>query len=437
MKKLLAIFAVASLLITQTAYAALFPIGVGGTNNGSFSGNSLVSSNAAGTALVSTSTSPLTVGSIVATTTATSTFTGGVSTVGLRTSNGLTITGGNLLLTSGATSTANNGLNLTGGCFAVNNTCISSGSSGITAIGPTGQTQTGPTVTLATSTFSFLSLTSALTITGSGNTLTFLPSLSGSIGNTNTILFTTTTNNLSSITTANSSILITNSGGTPSWGTTLPAFTLGGAVTGSSQAITGLSQLTVTGTTASSTFSGGVQVGLTNGYFGIGTSTPWAALSLQALTGNTGLIIAVATTSNPTMGPALVMNSNGLIGVATSTPATVIDVRGTIYSEAGTTTPASSFAIDWAKVGNSTQIIMNGNITTLTFLNVKPGMGLRLNLCQGSGGSYTITNYDSSIYWSGGKPTLSTAIGKCDQENFSAWQGTSTPYITGGFITSP
>ena len=55
--------------------------------------------------------------------------------------------------------------------------------SAITAIGPTGQTQTGSTITFATSTSAANGVTSALTIVGSGNTLTFTPSVSGTLDN--------------------------------------------------------------------------------------------------------------------------------------------------------------------------------------------------------------------------------------------------------------
>ena len=57
------------------------------------------------------------------------------------------------------------------------------GGGGITAIGPTGQTQSGATLTIATSTGSFNGLTSALTIIGSGNTLTYTPTLFGTLNN--------------------------------------------------------------------------------------------------------------------------------------------------------------------------------------------------------------------------------------------------------------
>ena len=56
-------------------------------------------------------------GSINSSSTATSTFAGGISSAGLNLSSGLTITTGSINLSSGATSTFNNGLKLTAGCF--------------------------------------------------------------------------------------------------------------------------------------------------------------------------------------------------------------------------------------------------------------------------------------------------------------------------------
>lgn len=64
------------------------------------------------------------VGLIHSTSSATSTFAGGVSTAGLSSSLGFTISGGSIGLTSGATSTWNGGHDITAGCFSINGTCI-------------------------------------------------------------------------------------------------------------------------------------------------------------------------------------------------------------------------------------------------------------------------------------------------------------------------
>jgi hypothetical protein len=53
--------------------------------------------------------------------------------------------------------------------------------SALTSIGPTGQITTGPAVTLATSTSLTNGITSAISIVGSGSTLTFTPSQSGTL----------------------------------------------------------------------------------------------------------------------------------------------------------------------------------------------------------------------------------------------------------------
>lgn len=103
-------------------------------------------------------------------------------------------------------------------------------------------------------------------------------------------------------------------------GLTLPTFTLGGAITGSSQAITGLSQVTVTGTTATSTFStGGFTIGTSqfvvqqgSGNIGIGTTSPYARLSV---TGEVVSQMFTATSSTATS------SFLGIFSVGSTTPA--------------------------------------------------------------------------------------------------------------------
>ena len=54
---------------------------------------------------------------------------------------------------------------------------------GLTGIGPAGFIQTGPTVTMATATAAFNGLTLGTVITATGNTVTYTPSISGTLGN--------------------------------------------------------------------------------------------------------------------------------------------------------------------------------------------------------------------------------------------------------------
>lgn len=87
---------------------------------------------------------------------------------------------GTLAIEGTGTSTAANGFDITDGCFAINGVCVGGGGSGgITAIGPATQTADGPTVTLATSSDTNI----GLTITGSGDTLTFASDWIGTLAN--------------------------------------------------------------------------------------------------------------------------------------------------------------------------------------------------------------------------------------------------------------
>src|SRR5262249_36506237 len=54
--------------------------------------------------------------------------------------------------------------------------------SAVTSVGPAGQGQTGPAITLATSSTAFNGLTASTTITASGNVITFANSLAGRLG---------------------------------------------------------------------------------------------------------------------------------------------------------------------------------------------------------------------------------------------------------------
>jgi hypothetical protein len=81
---------------------------------------------------------------------------------------------------------ATSSLNLTTSSFASSNVSQWTNDSGyltaaLTSIGPAGQTTTGPAVTISTTTSTTNGITSALTVTGSGSTLQFTPSQSGTL----------------------------------------------------------------------------------------------------------------------------------------------------------------------------------------------------------------------------------------------------------------
>lgn len=73
-------------------------------------------------------------------------------------------------------------LHVIGGVVSGTGADCGTGSGGITSIGPTGQTQTGPAVTFSTTTTAFNGLTSNLTVTGATNNMQFAPTLSGTLG---------------------------------------------------------------------------------------------------------------------------------------------------------------------------------------------------------------------------------------------------------------
>ncbi|MBI1974263.1 MAG: helix-turn-helix domain-containing protein [Candidatus Zambryskibacteria bacterium] len=151
-------------------------------------------------------------------------------------------------------------------------------------------------------------------------------------------------------------------------------FTLGGAVTGNSQNITGLNQITVTGITATSTFStGGLTVGTSqfvvqqnSGNVGIGTTGPqgrlvvkdtgqavntWTSLADAATDASFrffgsshaneyGIFMGYANTANDAQGiqatqtggafayPLLLNPFGGNVGIGTTTPQYLLDVAG-------------------------------------------------------------------------------------------------------------
>ena len=125
-----------SLATAGVVYAVAFGVFQGGTGNTSFPVDAIITGGSTATGpLKGTSSQPLYVGSITSTTTATSTFSGGINMTG---GGGLRLAGGAITSVSNSTSTFASGIRLTSGCFAdLDGNCVVGG--GITGSGAANQ----------------------------------------------------------------------------------------------------------------------------------------------------------------------------------------------------------------------------------------------------------------------------------------------------------
>jgi fibronectin-binding autotransporter adhesin len=128
--------------------------------------------------------------------------------------------------------------------------------------------------------------------------------------------------------------------------------------------------------------------------------------------------------------------ANTAIGIGSSTPfaALSIGANGAILTTEKAVSYASTMTINWLQ-GNQQVVTLTGTGNTVAFSNQTAGATLRLILCQDSSGSRTVTSWDSSILWSGGvAPTLTTTPNKCDVFTFLATNGTSTLRVLGSSV---
>lgn len=181
-------------------------------------------------------------------------------------------------------------------------TSTPTGASGITTIGPAGQGQTGATQTFATSTSATNGLTSAVQIVGSSNTQTFTPSISGTLttagGGTglsnpgslsaSAILTFAGSSGATAIQPSYIGQVLGSSDGS-NWGNA--SIVSGGSSNNSSLTLRSTSSGTASGDYIA--FQTAVQVErariLSNGNFGIATTSPWRTLSVSGTVAINGL----------------------------------------------------------------------------------------------------------------------------------------------------
>jgi hypothetical protein len=99
-------------------------------------------------------------------------------------------------------------------------------------------------------------------------------------------------------------------------------------------------------------------------------------------------------------------SSGAFTSISSSTNATLKDIRETVYS----LTYASTITPDVAN-GTIQKVTLTGNVTFSAFSNPVAGQSMTLIVTQDGTGSRTLT---STMKWSGGTKTLSTAAGSID-----------------------
>lgn len=309
----------------------------------------------------------------------TSTFAGGVNTTGLSSTNGLTITGGNIL---------------SSGVLQITNTSTSTFAGGIN-IGTTGG----------------LSSASGLTITG-GNILS-----SGllTITNAGTSTF---SGGISSAGLA-SSLGLTLTGGSVICTTCIPnASLLNSTISGISLG-SNLANLTATDSTL--TFSG-TYTGATARTIGLnlGTANTWTSATT---TFQSGLVVSSLT---------------GALGIGTTTfnGKLVVD-GGQAYVQEYRIPSSATPAINWNNSNNQI-MIMTANVTAVTMAGGYNGAKYQLELCQDSTGNRTAIGWGANILFYTGDltngtstPGLTTKGGTCNIFTFNVSGGTSTPIYQG------
>jgi len=268
---------------------------------------------------------------------------------------------------------------------------IISGGGTLTSIGPAGQTQIGPTVTLATSTNPVNGLTSALTITGTGNTITFAPSLSGTLtvagGGTGwaslasgAILFGNGSGALATTTPGTAGYVLAYLNGLPTWTATTTLATISGTL-----AVTSGGMGTTTWNTNSIPYFNGTYFTSNNANLNFNGTTLTAGnlLSLASSTIGDGTQAGGLTIS----GGATTTGSSyfaGNVGIGTTlssaAPSNSIGARGNIYG-GGTwltglqllTTPGM---ISNGSLKSAIPILIAGPITVFTPVNYcqEPGL---------------------------------------------------------------
>lgn len=164
----------------------------------------------------------------------------------------------------------------------------------------------------------------------------------------------------------------------------------------------------------------------TNGKLGVGTSTPWARLSVSGLSAGTAPIFAISTSTASATSTTFFVDQNGKVGLATTTPDHFLTINGSAYTQEKNVATSTTITVNLEN-SNQHQFTLGGTGLTVNLTNGRAGGTYRLLVCQDKGGSDTVTTWDSAILWSGGTaPTLTSTANKCDVVSLLATYATTT-----------
>lgn len=306
-----------------------------------------------------------------------------------------------------ATSSAANGWNLTGGCFALNGSCITSGS-GSNNIATSSSETSGQlaywTSTNATPATLGKVATTSVTCSGGATCTSFT-----AIGS--------------------SPITISAGGGGGAGGWTF--------ITGAIYNATTTDQVLIAenATTTNAQFEvAGRFAAFKGGFLSLASSTVTGLTNLNG--GATTTLLSAQGAFFGTAGTS-VFTTGGFLGLASSTPWTQLSLgSGAITTTEASTTGTATINVNW-KNANQQKIEMTANTTVQMGFNTVPGQTQKIILCSDvSARSVTWGSSSTTIIWAGHTvPTQTSSANTCDVYSFVVTGATGTP-TTFGAVTS-
>jgi hypothetical protein len=112
---------------------------------------------------------------------------------------------------------------------------------------------------------------------------------------------------------------------------------------------------------------------LVSSKMGIGTTTPWARLSVAGAAGGNVPLFTISTSTASATSTALIVDQNGNVGIGTSSPTTALQINGGITPNADNVFNDGNATYRWAAVYAANGTIqtsderLKGNITTTTY----------------------------------------------------------------------